>query len=117
MGKILRNVKLMLVIPYLTLTAAGSYGSGLKDILESNENFLGISNFKDNIVIIITFAPRMKLALEEVIKNIKFCMNHADGKLSKYSELLMSVIEKGRIRLFPQPNMETDDGTFDIPNF
>lgn len=109
MGMILKSIKLLLVIPYPTFSAAGSYGRGLKDILNSNDKFLcGINRFKNNMIIIITSSNRKKNALEEVIKNIHNCLNHPDKELANYEDLLLELISKDRIKLFPLPSSDTD---------
>lgn len=41
------------------MSSAGSYGKGLKEILEANNKFLGgINRFKESVMFLITFSGR-----------------------------------------------------------
>ena len=56
MGKVLKKLKILLVMPAWTFTICGSYGRGLKDILADIDKFLiDINRYKDNIIFLITF--------------------------------------------------------------
>jgi hypothetical protein len=47
MGKIVKNTKLIIMLPSSDLKPQGSYGKGLKDILLANDKFLkGINKYK-----------------------------------------------------------------------
>lgn len=39
-GKLVRKVKILLLIPASSVTSEGSYGRGLKDVLSANDKFL-----------------------------------------------------------------------------
>lgn len=58
-AKSLKKIKIVLVIPASTMSSAGSYGKGLKEILEANNKFLGgINRFKESVMFLITFSGR-----------------------------------------------------------
>lgn len=103
-GKKLRRIKIVLVIPDSVLGPEGNYGRGLKDILEANDKFLnGINRFKNNMMIIISFSPR-KTNLAAVYKKINSCLNHQDGVLKKFKLLINEVMDNNRVKLFAKPS-------------
>lgn len=55
------SLKLLLTVPEQVFTAEGSYGSELKKYMESLDKFLrGVNRYKDNMILIVTFAKRRK---------------------------------------------------------
>ena len=76
-AKSLKKIKIILVIPASTMTSAGSYGKGLKDILEANNKFLGgINNYKKSIMFLITFSERYPKIPELTVQDILKCHKH-----------------------------------------
>ena len=103
-GKSVKKVKIILMIPETVLGPEGNYGRGLKDILESNDKFLkGINKFRDNIMIVISFASR-RSTLQSIYEKINRCLEHEDRVLETYRGLLTEVMNQGRVKLFPKPS-------------
>lgn len=73
------KLKVVIVIPASVFTAQGSYGSGLKTVLKSNQKFLGdLNSWKQNIVFLITFCERYPAYIKAIQENIKKCLDQED---------------------------------------
>ncbi len=58
-GKNLKRIKLVLVVPENVLGPEGAYGRDLKTIFQANDRFFkGINKYKNSILLIISFSNR-----------------------------------------------------------
>lgn len=115
MGKSLSKVKILFMVPASVFSAEGSYGSEFKKYLQSSNKLLGgLNNYKDNIMIIITFANRRKTELANILKNIQACLDHSDKALEEYKELILHLTKSKRIRLIAEPNY--DQTLYTVPS-